>query len=327
MAMERLASGTAGWPLLTGALALGLGALPSPSRAEFVFDDAMIEARYGPAEAGETSPTLARTPPPSARDRTRGSSGNRSANGAELLPPSGSRSRTLELPGGEEMKFIWIAPGTFTMGSQEPGYREDPRFGPPTRVTLTEGFWLGETELTVGDWKAVGMRMPPAAAHDADHFPIRGMSRAGVLEYSKAVEAATRAILIPPTSAQWEYACRAGTEGNFFFLSDPQLYAWEASNSGGAPHPVATKLPNQWGLYDMAGNVRELTRDTLDPGVRAYPGGSITDPSFRKGNWSVGRGSSYNDEQTVMHASWMWTPMVGAEPDEGVRLVLLAPPP
>ena len=99
-----------------------------------------------------------------------------------------------------------------------------------------------------------------------------------------------------PTEAQWEYACRAGSTTRFCFGDqESQLgeYAWYNDNSGGATHPVGTKKPNAWGLYDMHGNVLEWCADWYDGGY--YANSPLYDPTGPSGGSDrVTRGGSWN---------------------------------
>lgn len=81
-----------------------------------------------------------------------------------------------------------------------------------------------------------------------------------------------------PSEAEWEYACRAGTDGPRY--GDIDSIAWYRENSGGYIHPVGQKQPNAWGLYDMLGNVWEWCSDQYDPVV--YGSYRI----FRGGGWA-----------------------------------------
>jgi formylglycine-generating enzyme required for sulfatase activity len=92
-----------------------------------------------------------------------------------------------------------------------------------------------------------------------------------------------------PTEAQWEYACRAGTTGDY--AGNLDALAWYHDNSGGTTHPVGTKQPNGWGLFDMSGEVWQWCLDWYGP----YPGGVKTDPVgpaagpghvYRGGDWT-----------------------------------------
>jgi formylglycine-generating enzyme required for sulfatase activity len=100
-----------------------------------------------------------------------------------------------------------------------------------------------------------------------------------------------------PTEAEWEYACRAGSTNRFSYGDDPGYtelanYAWYTSNSGGTTHAVGGKLPNQWGLYDMYGNVWEWC---LDWYAGALPGGSVTNPQGpATGSFRVDRGGCWD---------------------------------
>jgi formylglycine-generating enzyme required for sulfatase activity len=106
-----------------------------------------------------------------------------------------------------------------------------------------------------------------------------------------------------PTEAQWEYACRAGTTTSYYWGDDTTTatmnkYMWSWHNSTDSTHPVAEKLPNPWGLYDMGGNVWQWCHDYYFP----YSDSAQTDPTGPEtGMWHVARGSSYG----YMIASWM----------------------
>lgn len=96
------------------------------------------------------------------------------------------------------------------------------------------------------------------------------------------------------TEAQWEYACRAGSGGDYCFGdSEEELgaYAWYRENAGGQTHPIGTLKPNAWGLYDMHGNVWEWVADWYEP----YPSDSQVDPSGpESGSLRVIRGGSWD---------------------------------
>ncbi|MHC4475496.1 MAG: formylglycine-generating enzyme family protein [Planctomycetota bacterium] len=98
-----------------------------------------------------------------------------------------------------------------------------------------------------------------------------------------------------PTEAEWEYACRAGTQTRFYFGDDAALlgeYAWYFANSEGTTHPVAQKKPNAFGLYDMHGNVEEWCSDLFDD--EYYKTSPSTDPeNTSTGIFRVLRGSSW----------------------------------
>lgn len=153
----------------------------------------------------------------------------------------------------DEQKYVWIAPGTFTMGCS-PGDSECSDDEKPAHpVDIEKGFWLEQTEVTIGAYKKFAAKhalKPPAG--DAT-LPITGLTWAKAKEYCAAIGGRL------PTEAEWEFAARAGNSQAYYGM--PSKVAWFAENSGDARHPVGGKLPNAFGLYDMLGNVREWVLD------------------------------------------------------------------
>ncbi len=203
-----------------------------------------------------------------------------------------------------------LSGGTFTMG--EALIDEDRQFERHV-VTLTRPFFIGTHEVTNAQWKRV-MGNVPSYAKGSDH-PVERVSWEDAMAFCNALsdlpeERKAGRVYRLPTEAEWEYACRAGTTTRFSFgdedTPDSRMgeYSWYLSNSGsdqqGGPdkhapnvtHPVGTKRPNPWGLYDMDGNVREWCSDwfsELDIGPATDPQGPAagTDRATRGGYFSA----------------------------------------
>jgi formylglycine-generating enzyme required for sulfatase activity len=204
-------------------------------------------------------------------------------------PPAAGTSREVEA-GPETFPLVWCPPGRFIMGTSR---RKGQSYETPHRVTLTSGFWIGAVPVTAGLWDAVMGDHASFGEPSAD-VPVYGMSwfrAAGFCERLSAVAGQTFTL---PTEAQWEYACRAGTEGRWYFGDDESLlerHAWYRVNSGARSRPVAQKLANPWGLYDVYGNVAEWCLDAFRP----YGSGDAVDPLYAPGDPSAGivRGGSF----------------------------------
>jgi formylglycine-generating enzyme required for sulfatase activity len=123
-----------------------------------------------------------------------------------------------------------------------------------------------------------------------------------------------------PTEAQWEYACRAGTTGDFAGYQD--VMAWYSSNSGGTTHSVGTKQPNAWGLYDMHGNVEEWCLDWY----AKYSSDAVTDPvGPASGSSRVIRGGSWGLDAASCRSAIRYDYEPGNRvSDVGFRLALSA---
>ena len=162
------------------------------------------------------------------------------------------------------LKYVWIPPGTFRMGcSRDDADCWGDEF--PTReVTISQGFWMGQTEVTQAAYQRV-MEANPSHFKGAQR-PVDSVNGKEAREYCG------KAGLRLPTEEEWEYAARAGNGGVRYEELD--YVAWYKENSGGQTHDVAQKLPNTWGLYDMLGNVYEWTSNLRSSDQRVLRGGS-----------------------------------------------------
>lgn len=210
--------------------------------------------------------------------------------------------------------YVFIQPGTFTMGS--PASELD-RFSEesPHTVTLTRGFWMKETEVTQAEWQSVMGTNP--SQFQGPQRPVEQVSWIECVEFCNKLS--RKEGLTPcynamnwnrsangyrlPTEAEWEYACRAGSSGRFCsgdLDSDLGEHGWYAINSENRTHDVKLKKPNAWGLYDMHGNVWEWCWDYW----AYYPEGSVTDPQGPAlGSYHVNRGGGWLDSARLCRSA------------------------
>jgi formylglycine-generating enzyme required for sulfatase activity len=201
--------------------------------------------------------------------------------------------------------MVFIPPNTFAMGSPTNELHRQPNEGPQTTVTLTRGFWIGKYEVTQGEYLSVTGTNPSQFPGDLSR-PVSSVSWPDATNYCwMLTQRELAAGRIPagseyrlPTEAEWECAARAGTTTRFSYGEDPDYasltkYAWQNFEDGLTVHPVGQKLPNPWGVYDMAGNVFEWCQDWLGP----LPGGLVTDPQGPPSNpigWKIMRGGAFD---------------------------------
>ena len=201
------------------------------------------------------------------------------------------------------MKFVFIPPGTFMMGSpsSEPKRESDER---QHRVTISKPYYLQTTEVTQGQWKAIMGNNP--SYFKGDKRPVEQVSWNDAQEFIRKLnrkEGTDKYRL--PIEAEWEYACRAGTTTPF--STGRCISTDQANYNGNYPMPGCSKgryrketisvgsfSPNAWGLYDMHGNVYEWCEDWYKDD---YPSGHVTDPrGTSSGSDRVLRGGSWGDD-------------------------------
>lgn len=249
-------------------------------------------------------------------------------------PPKAPHAGYTESIPGTTARFDMVAipGGTFTIGSPEGETARGGDEGPRRRIAIRP-FWMGKAEVTWDEYDAFRKSGPvpnnrlnaETLARDADAvtrptppypdetrgygregFPAIGMSHHAAMAYCHWLSRATGKLYRLPTEAEWEYACRAGTDSAYFFGDDPKglgRFAWFDGNAE-TPHPVGRKAANPWGLCDILGNAAEwcLDRYAADaysrlpsdrpavgpvmlPDASPYPhvarGGSWADPAAR----------------------------------------------
>ncbi len=183
------------------------------------------------------------------------------------------------------IEFVKIPSGSFTMGSptSEKGRRDDEI---QQRVTISKDFYLGKYEVTQAQWQAIMGSNP--SNFKGDNLPVENVSWEDAQEFIKKLNAKGEGTYRLPTEAEWEYAARAGTTGDYYGNLDS--IGWYDKNSGSKIHPVGEKQANAFGLYDMSGNVWEWCEDWYG----SYPSGSVTDPTgAATGSFRVYRGGSW----------------------------------
>jgi len=217
------------------------------------------------------------------------------------------------------LKVVLIPPGTFMMGSPSGEQDRFSDEGPQHHVTLTQGFYMGKYSVTLGQYatflQATGkesgvdwgdsncplsrwggiytLRHPFGQSWDQPTVEVSWYGAAMYCNYLSEIKGLQSVYNLDtwevdwsangfrlPTEAEWEYACRAGTQTRFYWGDDPgykviKHYCWYDRNIGPySAMKVGQKIPNAFGLYDMGGLVYEWCQDRHE----SYSGGDQTDP-------------------------------------------------
>ncbi len=251
----------------------------------------------------------------------------------KVEPPLAKYTETI--PGTDvQFNMLPVSGGTFTIGSPESEPHRKPDEGPQRKIEM-KPFWMMETETT---WdlfelfidpersakinygnddikvKADAVTRPstpyldPSFGMGKNGYPAISMTQFAALTFCKWLSQITGKLYRLPTEAEWEYACRAGTTTAYSFGDDPSMlgdYGWYYDNSDDTYHKVAQKKPNQWGFYDMHGNVAEWTMDQYQKDFYSTIKDGAVDP------WRIPtalhprtvRGGSWDDDAGMLRSA------------------------
>lgn len=191
---------------------------------------------------------------------------------------------------GIKYNMVWVDGGTFRMGATSEQGSEISDEKPVHSVTLS-GYYIGKTEVTQALWQAVMGSNP--SYFEGDGLPVEQVSWDDCQKFIRKLNSLTGQNFRLPTEAEWEFACRGGNNSRGYKYSGSNYIdnvAWYDGNSGDKTHPVATKSPNELGIYDMSGNVWEWCADWYGD----YSSGRQTNPKGPyDGSYRVYRGGCW----------------------------------
>jgi len=226
------------------------------------------------------------------------------------------------------MKFVWIPPGNFKMGSpkEEMDRKENET---QHKVTLTKGFYMGVFTVTQEQWKEV-MGNNPSTFKGEKNLPVDNLSWDDCQEFIKKLREKDKKVYRLPTEAEWEFCCRAGTKTPFHFgetiSTDQANYFGEAVYGDGNKGVYRKKTTavgsfpaNAWGLHDMHGNVCQWCQDWHGD----YPQKDVIDPKGpEKGDVRVLRGGSWLNSPGSCRSAYRGWGGPGSRYDDGLRVFL-----
>ena len=198
-------------------------------------------------------------------------------------------------------QFALIPAGSFRMGTVTGGFSDE---RPVRQVTISRAFRMQRTEVTQWQWRAVMGVNPSAFAACGDTCPVENVSWLDIQTFLQRLNTADPGKNYRlPTEAEWEYAARAGTTGDYGIAGNICTFAWvfDSGCDADATRRVAQGLANAWGLFDMHGNVWEWVQDWYGP----YPSIAQTDPTGpTTGSSRVLRGGSWFGDAIIARSAY-----------------------
>jgi formylglycine-generating enzyme required for sulfatase activity len=207
----------------------------------------------------------------------------------------GRGEKSTYLGDGVTLEFVLVPAGEFEMGSPATEKDRAADEGPVHRVRISKSFYMGKYEVTQNLYSAV-MGSNPSMFKKGER-PVERVTWEEAKAFCEKLSEKYGGSYRLPTEAEWEFACRAGTQTRFYFGDDSdysqlEQYAWCSKNSGSTTQPVGSKKPNPFGLYDMHGNVWEwcsdwYTEDYYSQSPEVDPQGTLIGSKrvLRGGGW------------------------------------------
>ena len=229
-----------------------------------------------------------------------------------LNPPEPPSNQTFTVK-GVNFDMIAVEGGTFTMGATEEQGSDVDRDESPTHQVTLSSYMIGKTEVTQELWEAVmGKSLSQIASELGNstrgvgsNYPMYYVSWEDCQEFITKLNALTGKTFRLPTEAEWEFAARGGTKSQGFTYSGSNTVddvAWYFDTSSSTTHPVATKAPNELGIYDMSGSVYEWCNDWYSRSY--YTSESQTNPTGPdSGSNRVWRGGSWAGDARACRVS------------------------
>jgi formylglycine-generating enzyme required for sulfatase activity len=207
-----------------------------------------------------------------------------------LSPPSEGARHKVKISRPFYMGVYEVTLAEFRQFALDTNYKTEPERDGKGAYGKADGKWTQKKEFT---WAKMGYDRK-------DNEPVVNVSWNDAVAFCEWLSKKENVKYRLPTEAEWEYACRAGNNGRYYWGDDDSKlgeYAWHGGNAGGRPHSVGEHKPNAFGLYDMLGNAYEYCSDwwTKEP----YPDKEATDPT----------GPAAGKERVVRSASWGTDPL------------------